>query len=395
MERRAATFRDQVDVLRINANGPSDQLSCDVLTIYFEPRKDRPAAKPGGQPALGDLEPRRLEAQGSPVALSGKSQQIEGRGQRLQYDLVSQQIQLEGTEEAWLRQGINEIHSPSFTYLPGPPGKLGQVEAKGPGWLRAEMRTASHAKAASASQQPRPRNIQRRNKSRPCGPSSCALQPEGQTQKISLTGGARLRFPQLGQLDAREIHFWVKELPQPGPTGSRYTPDRMHAEGDVRIDSPQLTGILERMDVEFLPLLTPAQAAAVRLSTAKWVWLYWTNMQLPPEQPAPARWPRVRRRRRRFRCCGCRIRSPAGRCRRARSCPARVRKDRPRSPSRVPPRQRPPRSAQRFHVEGRSLRARVILTEPQAEVAELTVDENVRLQQVQVPGSRSRRSRCW
>ena len=35
--RYVATFNKHVDVLRINPDGPSDQLNCEVLSIFFEP----------------------------------------------------------------------------------------------------------------------------------------------------------------------------------------------------------------------------------------------------------------------------------------------------------------------------------------------------------------------
>ena len=43
---QVATFRDQVDVLRIQPNGPCDHMSCELLSIFFT----RPAPQPGAAP---------------------------------------------------------------------------------------------------------------------------------------------------------------------------------------------------------------------------------------------------------------------------------------------------------------------------------------------------------
>ena len=64
---RVATFRDAVDVRKLNANGPVDQILCNLLSIYFIDRpKPRPlpgAAKvaPNTSGSL-DLVAQRLEA---------------------------------------------------------------------------------------------------------------------------------------------------------------------------------------------------------------------------------------------------------------------------------------------------------------------------------------------
>ena len=48
--RFVAIFHKKVDVLRTNADGPSDQLNCEVLSLFFEP-----AGSTGGPPAAGGV----------------------------------------------------------------------------------------------------------------------------------------------------------------------------------------------------------------------------------------------------------------------------------------------------------------------------------------------------
>ena len=63
MARQEATFRDRVNVWRIIPNSQSDQLTCELLTIHFAPKREN-AAKPasaGGvkkKLSLADLEPQ-------------------------------------------------------------------------------------------------------------------------------------------------------------------------------------------------------------------------------------------------------------------------------------------------------------------------------------------------
>ncbi len=84
--------------------------------------------------------------------------------------------------------------------------------AKGPGWLRGEM-------ADRPGQQLEARWREK-----------LEARPQDQNQVISLLGGARLNFQAMGpmgQLDARDIHFWLHESPQeklPSPSGRGTTP---------------------------------------------------------------------------------------------------------------------------------------------------------------------------
>ena len=86
---------------------------------------------------------------------------------------------------------------------------------------------------------------------------------------ISLLGGATLKFQAMGQLDAREIHFWLHESPQakpPSTAGSRASragdhpqtgslgslqPDRLLAEGNVVGTSPRFSSKVQELEVWF------------------------------------------------------------------------------------------------------------------------------------------------
>jgi hypothetical protein len=262
MVQQVATFRDQVDMLRIRPSGPSDRLSCELLSVYFVQAAKVPgpagdqaeAAK--ASPSSFDLQPRRMVAQGQPATVTALADNLFARGERLDYDFQSGTIIVEHAQEAVLQQGPNEIHAPKLRYEPAAePGRLGQVWAKGPGWFRGLLteqadRASSAPAAARPGQQTEAHWLEQ-----------LEIKPQGQNQLVSLTGGASVKSETTGKLDAHEIYFWLNELPQPvAPGQNRLQPDRMLAQGDVKIDSPQLSGAMERLAIWF----TPAAAAAAK-----------------------------------------------------------------------------------------------------------------------------------
>ena len=87
------------------------------------------------------MRPRRIKASGTPVVVCAPSQGIEARGEQLEYDLETGQLELDvldDSQEVFLKQGPNEIHARWLQYQLAEEGRLGRAAAKGPGWLRAE-----------------------------------------------------------------------------------------------------------------------------------------------------------------------------------------------------------------------------------------------------------------
>ena len=164
------------------------------------------------------------------------------------------------------------------------------------------------------------------------------LRPHEKNQVISLTGGAELKFQAINQLDADEIHFWLLEQPQPQAAQPKLQPDRMLARGNVKMDSPQLSGAVEQLEAWFqqaAPARASGGASILPMSASK-------TVQTPPPpsagQPPPPN---------------------AG---------------------------QPPDAAGRDHFEifGRLLRVKLLLLEQgSSELSELNVDENVRFRQTQ------------
>jgi hypothetical protein len=278
------TLEDRVDVLRINPTGPGDQINCDLLTIFLSrPRSDAasdaagaashsPGAKKKGGGTF-DLQPRRFEAKGNPVIVRAPSQGLNGRGQRLDYDLVTGQLGMEDREEAWLQQNANEIHCRSLLYQPAGPGRLGRITALGPGYLRGQTSERSGLPAGNSGGLLAPAARPAEGGPGP-GPTSnkppqivearwtgqLRVQPYQQEQLISLIGGAGLKCNGMGELDAEEIWFWLFELPNDTPGNqAKLRPDRMMARQQVRLESPQMSGRFEELAVWFVedPMAAP------------------------------------------------------------------------------------------------------------------------------------------
>ena len=129
-------------------------------------------------------------------------------------------------EEVFLQQEHNEIHARSLYYHAAEPGRLGQALAQGPGWFRGQsVETGGRIAEAVWNEQLR-------------------IAPSEHNHLISLTGGAAVAFPGTGRIQAKEIVFRLVESPQ-------LRPDQMIANTDVHIDSPQLTGRFEQMEIWF------------------------------------------------------------------------------------------------------------------------------------------------
>jgi lipopolysaccharide export system protein LptA len=374
MVQQLATFREQVDVLRIRPTGPSDKLCCELLSIYFA-KAAKPATLGGAAKSHGpafELQPQRIEARGNPATLTAPADNASARAERLDYDFGGR-IKLEDSHEVTLVDGPNEIHAPSVEYQMAPAGRLGRVTAKGPGWLRGQM--------ADRADQP----LEARWK------TQLQVRPQDNNHVISLTGGAALNFRQFGQLDAQEVHFWLIESPtQPAGAPSRFQPDRMLAEGDVRMNSPQLTSGVERLEVWF-DQKTQANGPGFRRQGAG------TDGAAPNSKPGVGN-PKPENLLRMV---------PESRSEISNSRPA-TEDARPESLNRAPqtltpdPRilnpdtrtldtpSQPAAPMQHFEVIGRLMRARVEMVQQKAELAELTVDGAARFAETQTaqPGER-------
>jgi hypothetical protein len=289
---KVATFKDRVDIWRVHPNGPSDQLSCELLTLYFigreeadgpparDPASLAPPAPPDHTAGAAMLKDRlagslalrlaRIEARGDPVVASIPSERAAARGQRLVYDLLEDRIVLQGADEVMLKQAESEIRARSLDYLASPGGRLGEVYAEGPGWLRARLEN-----------RPDDRLEARWN-------TVLQVRPQQDKHVISLHGGAALRSPGFGQLDAKDIGFTLRQVPGTTP-GRRidWKPDEMHARGNVHVSSERLSCVVDELKVGFEET-APSGAGRAWMSPGSGERFAPTAGHLPQRRQAPS-----------------------------------------------------------------------------------------------------------
>jgi hypothetical protein len=224
MVTNVASFHDQVLVLRPNpvAAGPEDEMRCELLSIFFEQRQNPSKGSQPNTPADANeqspdessvkarsspqLEARRMEAQGNPVIVHAPSNGLEGRFQQIVYDPA--------------RDGR----------------QLGYLDSQGPGWV-----------SFQSSQDPGRRFEARWSR-------ELKMRPQDENHVVSLVGDAHASATGEGEISAEAIHLWLYES-SPQSAGQRspttIQPVKMLADGDVHLESPQLSGAIGRLEAWF------------------------------------------------------------------------------------------------------------------------------------------------
>ena len=204
-----ATLQDHVDVVRLNPVGPSDQLNCQKLLIYFEmvtpttfegspPQPEDAVDEPpaiGGPPA-GEMRVKRVVAQGLPVTLRAPSVAAAARGEQLQYDFPTRQIMLQDRRQAWFSCRQHEIESPQLVYtLHEDAKRLGEFVAAGPGTFHGVFgkQADQHLDASWA--------------------GTLQLQPQDELHVLSAVEGAAITWQEMGHFAADTLFVWLAEVP--------------------------------------------------------------------------------------------------------------------------------------------------------------------------------------
>ena len=201
-QRYVASFEDHVDVLRIRDDGPIDQLNCQVLEIHFaQPKSDQiesDSADPQSSKSdslMSGMNVERIVAVGHPVTV------------RSDYDVEAQRLE----------------------YKLAPKGEFGWMWADGPGRIYQSDETGVTQFSAHWKKE-------------------LIFQPYKGKHVVSLLEGASVDFAAAGEFAANEIHLYLMEVPQRisasngKRTATNFAPHTMVADGNVRFDSPQLSG---------------------------------------------------------------------------------------------------------------------------------------------------------
>ncbi|HEY3391229.1 MAG TPA: hypothetical protein VGK58_00870 [Lacipirellulaceae bacterium] len=268
---RASLDRD-VELRQLNPAGPSDQLTCNQLDLYFSPK---PAAGGAVEPIVSEprrrqqrdllrLEPAMLIAEGHPVVIISPARRAEARGERIQIGLREKRVQISGGDDVILRYGPNVLRAPFIDYQ-HPSGEtgtsLGRFRARGPGSLEYRPDPTKPMQFVHAAWQ-----------------QSIELGREHGQPVLVMNGRPGLMMADAGGLVADRIKLSMRELEAataasgvglPIAQGSkskgkvRLAPDQLTASGGVEIQSSQLVGRTEELITTFRlqPDAPPAAAA--------------------------------------------------------------------------------------------------------------------------------------
>jgi hypothetical protein len=271
---RLVTLSDHVDVSRSLPDGGTEQLSCDRLSILL--------AQEGGKLESDALDtdgltPVELEARGSPVVARSTAGGLEARGERLGYEIATRRILLDGEQPVLLMSPDADLEARSVDYVPGPPGSPGSLMAVGPGWLES-------------------RGDASRGPVRVSWKKWLRVRPDGEGHVASVAGDAEAAVDGQGRLAAAEIHLWLEASAapapaQPLPTGgvslAGVRPTRMLARGMVETDAEQLAARTDRLEIWFRH---PEAAAGGQVSPASQPPRHTAGRAVPPTaggQPQP------------------------------------------------------------------------------------------------------------
>jgi hypothetical protein len=269
--RYRASFDRDVEVRQINPVGPSDQLTCNQLDVYFSPKA---AAGGEGQPIVTEprrrqqrdllrLEPAVIVAEGHPVVVTSPAHRAEARGERIQIGLREKRVMIRGGNEVMLRYGPNVLRAPAIDYQHPSADigtSLGRFKASGPGSLDYLPDPTKPTQTLHAAWQ-----------------RSIELGREQGQPVLVMEGRPRLAMADVGGLTADRIKLSMRELQGaaadsgvglPASRGRaskskvQLAPDQLTANGRVEIHSHQITGRTDELMATFRLQSTPLPTAA-------------------------------------------------------------------------------------------------------------------------------------
>jgi hypothetical protein len=230
-------------------------------------------AKPGGQ-RMPRLVPQKFEARGNPVVVDAPSNGVYAEGNHIEYDASTGHISLQAVEGAKpvhlsvrdAKDGTAralEAEARTLHFQSAPKGRVvGKLYSEGPGWLRATPEDNPDEKIHATWQ----KKLELRPEQNP-------ENPQLEEHLLWIVGNPHVDFTGQGQIDADEqICLWLSELPTGAatPTASqraaqngaspgslsndvraRVRPARLRATGKVHLESRQLDGDLDDLQVWF------------------------------------------------------------------------------------------------------------------------------------------------
>ncbi len=250
---QVASFDKDVKLLQVHDTGERDQLLGDRLNLYFAgeqdtvgPTVDRTVninAMGARSQGPGKLHPALIEIIGTPqvpVRLDAESHQAMARCLLMRIEVGARRITFtssSNSEVTLVYQG-NEAHAPMLQYQAPPAAsvhRVGTLLAAGSGWIRGK----------SESNRQEPFKVRWTEKMQ--------LQRIDGQPVLSLHGRPRLEMAGLGQLWANYLQVYLRERAVDGSEDDLLpddvVPQRIVANGSVEINSAELQGKVNKMEV--------------------------------------------------------------------------------------------------------------------------------------------------
>ena len=248
-----ASFTDRVQVRQTYPDGKRDELQSNDLKLFFTRTStwnsgddNATSAAPGGESMA--FEPASIEALGAPVVLSAQSRDAAAEGGRLWIEIGPQRLTLEGGDGVVLKHQGAEIHAPMVQYqLPAKDSgqQVGALAARGgAGWMRAVVDPAQPHQVLDVSWTDAMQVVRRDG--RP------VLVLDGRP-KVSLAGVGRMWADRLDifLLERPALAGAPAQASAGNPLAGSVVPELITADGRVAIESPQLNGKVNKLEVKF------------------------------------------------------------------------------------------------------------------------------------------------
>ncbi|MEM7453609.1 MAG: hypothetical protein AAF456_04565 [Planctomycetota bacterium] len=233
-EQNMASFNNQVMVREDSATG--DNLTCDQLMLYFD---EQVPAEPAieGSTLERDLKLRRMVATGSPARINASSRNSSVEGMRIDYDMLSGEFVASGDDGVVLANPDYRFVAKDIHYkMPGD-GTIGPLDAGGPG------RMISRAESG-------PDNPQARPFEATWADMLTIRSLDNGQQLIELDGDPIVQLEAGTRITSDELRLWLWRVESSDTRGNKFTeylPARMFTEGNVEIQSDQLSGTARQL----------------------------------------------------------------------------------------------------------------------------------------------------
>ena len=237
-ERNVATLSEQVDVIRHNLVGPSDQVNCEEMEIHFQ-RLARAASENSGQASAKDqlspsagLRTKKIVARGFPVIVRAPSQGATMRAEKMEYEFGRRRFWLKDRRQLTLHTSTFHVVAPELEYELPLEGQIGRLWAAGPGSLQKQ----DHAEGKQLT-------VEWKRELR--------IVRQDQSHVLSVQG-AKITAP-AATMTGDKVHVYLREQSAAGQPGTRgIVVERLQASGQVHVDSARISGAVSEAKIWFV-----------------------------------------------------------------------------------------------------------------------------------------------